>query len=284
MKIPAALLLLVTFAAGCRSSSLANVPSVRYENTEQAMEIAAARADAVKTISAPGLMTLRRPDGESVRFDVALARDDAGRLRLRAWKLGRAVFDLTMNDDGVYLLTPDDPSLKQKVRSAGVSARQLAETWNLFTRGDLFRAEDRQDRRVSRFERWLVCEVRQPAASGRASAGGDGGPVGGRAGGSDGGVNGAGGARGGGGGGTVRCALDTVTLVPLWYVMSDEQGRARFRLDLADYRMIGDLPFAHRYTATSDAGEILITLRDVELNGGLPPDAFKPPRRAEKLP
>ena len=244
MKLtPLLAIALLAGLAGCASSA-DKLPGVKYRDGREAMEIVAARADAVKTVSAEGLMTFRRPDGQSVRFDVAMVRDNAGRLRLRAWKLGRAVFDLTINCDGVWLLTPDDPALKQKVRSAGINARQLAETWNLFTRGDLFRSPQRH---VYRFDGTWMCEVPH-------------------------------------GDTTVNCAVNGHSLVPFRFWLLDAQRRERFSLDLDAYHMIGNLPFPFRCTATSADGEILISFTEIELNEALAEGAFVPPRRAEKLP
>jgi outer membrane lipoprotein-sorting protein len=230
--------LAVALFAGCAPKEQ-QLPAVPWHDEREAREILRQRAEAVRTVSAEGLLTLERPDGESVRFDLAMAREGDQRVRLRAWKLGRAVFDLTMNPEGVWLLTPDDPSLKQKVRSAGVSARQLVESWNLFN-GELFRSDDSElvDRGGTLVYR----------------------------------------------GANITCEIDRRTLTPRRYVLSDDNGRQRFRLDLSDYRDVAGTPFAHRYVATSDEGRIIIALREAELNTDLPPDAFRPPRRAEKLP
>jgi hypothetical protein len=136
---PAAPLLLfgLLLAAGCAARSDEKLPTVKWRDHDEALRILAERAQAVRTVTAEGLITLIRPDGESVRFDLAMVRDRDRGVRLRAWKLGRAVFDLTMTPDGVWLLTPDDPSLKQKVRTAGVSARQLLDAWEMFN-GEFF--------------------------------------------------------------------------------------------------------------------------------------------------
>jgi hypothetical protein len=39
-----------------------------------------------------------------------------------------------------------------------------------------------------------------------------------------------------------------------------------------------------RLTAKSEGGTIAIDLKDPELNGDIPPNAFIPPKRAEKIP
>jgi len=236
-------LLLGLLAAGCIARNDEKLPAVTWRNHDEARRILAERAEAVRTVTAEGLITLVRPDGESVRFDLAMVRDRERGVRLRAWKLGRAVFDLTMTrDGGVWLLTPDDPSLKQKVRAAGVSARQLLDAWEMFN-GEFFtttgggRFEDRAGGMLRYVTKNALCDI------------------------------------------------DRRTLTPRRYGLTDDAGRLRFELELSDYREIGGVPFAHRYTASSrDEGEIRIALRDVELNTELAPAALTPPRRSEKLP
>jgi outer membrane lipoprotein-sorting protein len=138
----AALVVLLVLLAGCATrEARENLPTVSFHDDREALEILIRRADAVKTVSAQGMITLQRPNGESVRLDLAMVRAGADRLRLRAWKLGRAVFDLTMNRDGVWLLTPDDASLKNKARSAGLTAQKLAGNLTLLS-GELFRRPD----------------------------------------------------------------------------------------------------------------------------------------------
>ena len=251
MRVGAAVLLLtLTLLVGCASRGRGRgggdekLPAVEWRSESDALDILARRADAVETMSAEGLITLVRPDGESVRFDLAMVRHASDGVRLRAWKLGRAVFDLTMTPQGVWLLTPDDPSLKQKVRSAGVSARQLVETWRTFD-GELFRGRD--GKLVDAGGKLTYTTTLDDGA-------------------------------------VVRCEIDRRSLTPRRYLMNDANGVTRFALELSDYRDVAGNPFAHRYVATSEQGKILITLRDVELNTGLAPNAFRPPRRAEKLP
>jgi hypothetical protein len=53
-------------------------------------------------LTVEGQCTLTDGGGESVQLDVVLAVRDAERLRLRAWKFGQAVFDLTITPEGVW--------------------------------------------------------------------------------------------------------------------------------------------------------------------------------------
>lgn len=241
MRLPASLLLVLlsTFTVTACAPKKQQLPAVQWKTEREAIEILRSRAAAVRTVSAQGLITLERPDGESVRFDLAMVREGDDRVRLRAWKLGRAVFDLTMNGDGVWLLTPDDASLKQRVRSAGAGARQLVESWRTFN-GDLFGAAGGE---IIDNGRTLTYRAQN-----------------------------------------ITCEIDRRSLTPTRYLMTDDRGREQFRFELSDYRDPGGTPFAHRYVATSADGRILIALREVELNTELAPDAFRPPRRAERLP
>jgi hypothetical protein len=225
-------------SCGCRHEQ--PLPAAHWNTTGDALATLRERAAAVRTVSSQGLLTLRRPDGESVRFDVALVSEKPNRVRVRAWKLGRAIFDLTLNDHGLFLFAPaDDPAMKQKVRSAGVTAGDVARSWATFN-GALF---DAPDVRLVDHGGALVATS-----------------------------------------GATRCEIDRRTLLPRRYEMRDDRGVSRFTLDLTDYRSVNGVLFPHRYAATSDTGTILIALTDVELNGELPPAAFAPPKRAEKLP
>jgi outer membrane lipoprotein-sorting protein len=221
------------------------LPTVAWRDPSEALSILARRAESVKTVTAEGDITLQRPDGESVRLDLAMVRAGSESVRIRAWKLGQAVFDLTMTPEGAWLLTPKDASLQNKARSAGLSARKLAQNLALLG-GDLFRQHDLTVRDAGNY-----LEVTSPVAAD---------------------------------GTQVRCEVERRTLTPRRYVLLNREQVARFSMDLSDYSLIGDIPFARRYLAISDDGRIVIVLREVELNTELAESAFVHPRRAEKLP
>lgn len=118
------------------------LPAVQWNNDIQvARRILAERARSVRTVSATGLLTLTKPGGQSVRFDAALVTAPPDRLRLRAWKLGRAILDITLTPDGLWLLAPQDDSLREKARSAGVGAGEIARQWALLS-GAFFERDD----------------------------------------------------------------------------------------------------------------------------------------------
>jgi hypothetical protein len=236
--------ILMLVLVGCASTKRPPLPAYASVSTDRAIEILRERGRAVKSVSAEALLTLTRPDGESVRLDAAIVTEpEKAHARVRAWKFGRAVFDLTLNDKGVYLLSPEDSSRAEEIRKAGVSAAQLARAWSILSGGffdsPALKVADGGDTLVARRV-----------------------------------VDGA----------EVECYVDRATLVPVRYVVKDAAGKPQFTLVLDQYRMRGDMPWADRMTARSAGGVIRVEFRDVELNGELAEGAFEPPGRAEKLP
>jgi outer membrane lipoprotein-sorting protein len=133
---------LTTFLlVGCVAHPKENLPPApAWQTTDDALRILRDRAATVKTVSATGDITLARPKGDSVRMDLAMVSASPDRLRLRAWKFGRAVFDLTLTPQGLWLVTPEDPSLN-KARAGGLDAAKLARSWAMFS-GQLFSHPD----------------------------------------------------------------------------------------------------------------------------------------------
>jgi outer membrane lipoprotein-sorting protein len=167
------------------------------------------------------------------------------RARIRAWKFGRAVFDLTVTPDGVWIVSPDDSNRKEQIRSAGVSAAKLARTWSVLSGGFFEQAglmTQMSDGRIL---------VRREASGGQPA---------------------------------VVCEVDRRTLTPRKYSVVDDRGATRFTLAMDRYRQFGDAVWPMRMVAVSEGGTVEVELREAEVNPELPDAAFTPPRRAEKLP
>jgi hypothetical protein len=137
MKFP--ILLSALLLIGCAPRE--KLPPVAWHSESEALHILAARAAQVHTVTAQGLLTMQRPDGQSVRLDLAMVRDREHHVRLRAWKLGRAVFDFTMTPQGVWMLMPDDPSIRNRVRDSQTPITKLADTFAVLD-GELFSRPD----------------------------------------------------------------------------------------------------------------------------------------------
>jgi hypothetical protein len=237
---------LFAFVAGCaaRQPTETSLPTFGDVDHQTALRVLDERARAVKTLSSQCGLTLARPDGQTVELVGAVAMAPPDRLRLRAWKLGQAIFDLTLTPDGLWVMTPDDPSSKQKVLPASVSAAQLRREWELLS-GSFFGDAGLKVRDEG--SRLAVTKTLE-------------------------------------GGRSVVCDVDRRTLTPRRYRLLDPAGRTRFILTLGGYDLFNGIAWPTRLKATSDEGRIGVRLKDVELNGELPPGAFVPPRRAEKQP
>ena len=229
---------------GCASSN-ESLPKYPRMSEAESIRAIASRAKKTNSVTSEGLITLRDSAGQTVRLDCVIVMRLPNELRLRAWKFGQAVFDLTLTSQGAWLIAPDDPERKAQVQTAGVSAAKLARTWSVLA-GGFF--DDPNVKVVKSSGRRL--DVSKVDENGL----------------------------------TISCEIDRPTLTPRKYRMIDEKGTTRFTLTLDHYAQFGDNVWPRRVVAISDRGEIDIDLKSIEINGEIPEQAFKPPKRAEKLP
>jgi hypothetical protein len=229
---------------GCASSN-ESLPKYPRMSDAQSLHTLAARAAKTKSVTSQGLITLRDSAGQTVRLDCVIVMRLPDELRLRAWKFGQAVFDLTLTSQGAGLIAPEDPERRAQVQTAGVSAAKLARTWSILA-GGFF---DDPDVKVVKSSGSRI-EVSKADENGL----------------------------------KIFCEIDRATLTPRKYRMIDDKGATRFTLTLDRYAQFGETVWPRRVVAISDRGEIDIDLKFVEINGEIPEQAFKPPRRAEKLP
>ncbi len=89
--------------AGCRS-----LPTYPWVDTDTAMAHMTRRAERVHTIAGRCDLAFTNERGETIRLDAAIAARPPDHLRLRAWKLGQAVFDLLLTPDGFWVQTRDE--------------------------------------------------------------------------------------------------------------------------------------------------------------------------------
>lgn len=232
--------------SGCVQHPVAheNLPPYPWTNDQTALRDLSLRAHAVKTVSAAAMLTLTRADRQSVRLDGAVAISLAeGSVRLRAWKLSQAVFDLTLTPAGLWIEAPKDEQRHQQIAPASLSASKFARALSIFG-GAVFEGPEVQviDRGGPRF--W----IRKPIENGQ----------------------------------QVTAEIDRATLTIRQYQLADGAGVIRLRLMVRDYRLFNSVPWPTHLTARSNDGTVDVELRDVELNGELPPGAFIPPHGAEK--
>jgi len=236
--------LLLAGLSGCANRE--RIPVYPAMADEAALRTLAQRAAAIHDASGSGSLTLTRPGGDSVRMDVAVVMQRPGRVRMRAWKFSRAVFDLTVNEDGVFLVAPSEAGggAGEKVRSAGIGAGKFARAIGVLFGGDFFTRAGLRVLKDSPFT--LEVDIS---------------------------------------GERVTCEVDRRTLTPRVYRVLDERGNQRFKLELSKYvDHGGGIVYPHAMVATSEQGKAEVALRDVDINAGVAAGAFKPPARAEKLP
>ena len=230
---------------GCAPKQMPEVAPYRWVDEDTALADLRARAAAIKTLSAECGVTLTRADGESVQFDGALVLENPNHVRLRAWKFNRAVFDLTLNDDGLWVMTLDDPDRREQVLPATLRAADFLRELSLFTGG--FFTQEPPPKIETRGGTLLL--TRDTAH------------------------------------GLLHCEVDRATLTPRrFYSDAQSSGAERFELKLSKYREVNGVPWATRLEAISAMGRVAVEQRDVEINGELAPQAFVPPKRAEKRP
>jgi len=227
--------------AGCAREQIPTYPATSEQG---ALKVLRDRARAIHTISAQGLITLTRGDGNTVALDAVVVMQPPDRARLRAWKFGQAVFDMTLTPDGLWIIVPKNDEHRQEILAAGSSTARLTRQWLQLMTGSF----DGPRLSIRRNGGTLV--LSEPNDYGA----------------------------------TMICEIDRKTLTPRRYVMKDPGGIDRFSLVLGNYAEFGGIVWPRKVQAVSESGRILVELRDVEINSDLPPGAFHPPARAEKLP
>ncbi|HYE61571.1 MAG TPA: hypothetical protein VD997_06220 [Phycisphaerales bacterium] len=217
-----------------------------WRSEQAAVETLAARAESIRSIQAACALTLTDPRGETVNFDGALVfelKDNQPRLRLRTWKLGQAVFDATVREDGVWLMTSEQAA--QRMPADGLQRarpEQIAQAISLLT-GDFFR-----DPRLVLTTTPELTATR-PIDSGTIVA-------------------------------TIDRA--TLTVIKYSIRDEHNRERQALHLDTYRELGPNATPFPLRIRAVGEHGSAEVRLQDVELNGPIQPAAFTPPRRAVK--
>ena len=229
--------------SGCGPSTA--VPRYRWTDDHAAVQELAARAKRVKSFVGEATVKLQKNSGDSIRLDSVIVAEFPDRVRLRAWKFGQAVMDLTMTPEGTWMVRPEDPSRRERVLPASISAAQFARGWAMVA-GDLADPSaitvQHVDANTVRLQRELGTGMR------------------------------------------MLTDVDAANLTISRQRLIDNEGKARFTLMQDKYRMFGDIVWPMRLTAVSEQGTIIVEFDNVEFNTAPAPGAFTPPSRAEKLP
>lgn len=187
-------------------------------------------------------LTFHRPDGDSLSLNAALVARPPEALRLRAWKLGRAVLDLTLRRDGTWIWTAKRASdATEKLLTSDLIDGPWAAVWPRL--GGL---------------------LSDPAAEIETAGGGF---V----------VRGALAE-----GGLLEAEIDAGQRVLEEYRLLDEDGKITGRLRFAGYRDIDGEPWPTRLVAENELGRLEIEFDELVFGEDLPATAFEPPPRAER--
>jgi hypothetical protein len=126
---PLSSILLFTLAGCHHPTYQEHLPT--YPRTDDVTTLAqlATQGKRIQTMSGSGTLELTQPKGQSVRLDMAVVLQPPQRARIRAWKFGTAVFDLTVLPDGVWL--ESSKSSPQGQPGVGATAAPVAKAWSL---------------------------------------------------------------------------------------------------------------------------------------------------------
>jgi len=240
----------LAFLSGCQSPRPSQLPTYFALTAPAALEILARRANAIHTFTARCELILTGSDRQAIQLDGLMVLSPPDRLRLRVWKLGQAVFDLTLLPDGLWVETSPDAERHGPVVPAALSAAQLAHflTWfegGFFTAPGL-KAPPPQD---------AALVFRRDLEDGT----------------------------------SIVCDVDRATATPQKFRLIDAAGNLRFSLSMSDYTSTSGILWPTRLSAlaTNSAGggnRIDIIFSDIAFNEEPAPGAFVPPRNAEKQP
>lgn len=223
----------------------APLPTYPAMTDGEALRTIAARLDSVHAIAASADVVLTNAKGETVSLDGAFVARPPDRARLRAWKFGTPVLDLTILPEGVWAFAATRegaaPADLTQLPAAGVSRAVELLTGSYFANATVVEADSTPATLV----------VHGPAL----------------------------------GQNDVRCEIDRPTLTPREFrVLANPEDRFAATITLDRYTVIDGVAWARRLRFTSPDGEILMRLGDVELNAETSPSAFTPPARAARLP
>ena len=118
---------LITILGGCA----APIPVYPAMSDSEAVQTIMRRQATLARVSADCTLLLADEDGARVSLDGVLVAELPHRLRIRAWKLGKAVFDLTLREDGAWLFQPRRDRTGEGLDSTKLPATRIGEALDL---------------------------------------------------------------------------------------------------------------------------------------------------------
>jgi hypothetical protein len=233
--------LAMALAAGCQPQ----LPTYPRVDAQEALRLMADRTAHIESVSAPCRVVLTQSDGRSVQLDGAMVSRPPDYLRLRAWKLSRPVFDLTLRPDGLWIFRAKGSADDQPWSAESLTAARLRRAWSLLTarmdQDAWTLTQDAGDR--------LVVSTVDPDDHYR-----------------------------------VECVADRDTLTLQRCTIADADGGTHVTLTWEAYRLVDGLVWPLQVRMEGDAGSITVTTDPPTFNDPPPTEAFTPPSRAVKQP
>lgn len=239
------------------SACAQKLPRYPAMSPSESLGVIAERLKSVRTVTSACDITLTDAEGETVRLDGALAAEPPERLRVRAWKFGRAAFDITVVGGELWAVLPEEmgggAELDRNTEAAGTET-DWASRLLVFVDPAFFReavvvdgATDARTLTV-RSDEVDDGEIGLERRSNADTHGGG-----------------------------LVCEIDRPTLTVRRFTMPGASGR---EILLSDYELIDGVAWPGRIAVRGPDGSVSIRLESTEFNATLPEGAFTPPRRA----
>jgi len=237
-KLPA---IACSVLAGCATAPL---PTYTWVDEATAINLMRQRAESITTLSAECRILLHRNDGESIHLDGVMLLAPPAAARIRAWKIGRPVFDLLLRDGRLWFAMGDGEDSMERARSLGLSPRALADAISLITTQaithDSTAVEITSENMILKRPSWQNDLI-------------------------------------------LHGEIDRASLTARRYSVVDASGVERYQLLLEDYAIVDGHPVPTRISGMGDSGRFVLHLSGVEVNGALEAAAFIPPSGAVEV-
>jgi hypothetical protein len=119
------------FAAGLLAGCASALPVYPAMSDTESLTTIADRQARVTSISSECRVDLTDTQGQVVRLEAALVAELPGKVRMRAWKFGHAIFDLTLTDGKMWVLVPEEGPGAGRINVDALPARSISEALNL---------------------------------------------------------------------------------------------------------------------------------------------------------
>jgi len=237
------LMILLFFLPGGCAAKLPTYPGL---DDAAALRVIAERFESVTSAQAVAELSLTSLDGQTVTLDAALVAAPPDRVRLRAWKFGSPVLDVTVLPEGVWAFAAARPgrALESPMPDPGtLHSAAVSQSVGAFTR-TFFAAAVPVETASTRSTLIVV------------------GPAFDRP--------------------DVRCEIERATLTPRRFILEAQGTSSELLLDR--YAMIDGVAWPRRMVFRSPEGSVVVRTSEIDFNDELPPNAFVPPARAKRLP